>query len=107
VRLHQLDHPVDPLAGRGSAALARRPGQCPDLRLLGGRGFADQVQQLQRRLALDDVAAEVLAERLVAIGDVLDVVADLEDGPDEESEAGDRSRSALPRVPISVPTRQG
>ena len=54
------------------------------------RRGAQQVDQHQGRLALDDVAAEVLAVRLRAVGQVLDVVADLEHRADEEPEAGDR-----------------
>ncbi len=39
----------------------------------------------QRRLACDDFAADVLASVLVAVGDVLHVIADLQDRAEEEA----------------------
>ena len=93
-------------SGRQSRALAGRPDQRQRHVAVGERRGPQQVDQHQGRLALDHVAPEVLAVGLGAVGDVLDVIADLEHRA-ERTRSGRRRRASVPREPSSAPTRHG
>ena len=71
------------------------------------RGVTQRVDRAQRPLALDDVAAEILAHGLLAAHEVEHVVLDLERESGGHAEAPQRLDLLLAAPPTMAPTASG